>query len=249
MANNSKKGQSHESGDPDDRPNTASSLKLPAFWNEQPELWFSQIEAQFQLYQIKADKDKYFLVISALKEESLKAISDILKNPQQGSYNVIKKALIERFSCTEDLKFRKLFNGMELGDKLPSQLLREIKDLAGTLLTEPAIKRLWLNALPPQAQSILQSCNTPLDDLSSVADSIIDNCRQSVAACSETSELKELVKQLQSEIAELKQQNRRRSSSPAPRQNKSNTYCWYHHKYGKQAKRCTQPCSFRKSEN
>ena len=43
----------------------AVSLKLPTFWTSQPEVWFAQAEAQFNLRCITSDDTKYFYVVAA----------------------------------------------------------------------------------------------------------------------------------------------------------------------------------------
>jgi hypothetical protein len=40
--------------------------------------------------------------------------------------------------------------------------------------------------------------------------------------------------------------NRRRSLS---RQDTTGTLCWYHQRFGEQAQKCTEPCTFQKQEN
>ena len=47
----------------------AVSLKLPTFWNSQPEVWLAQAEAQFNIRGITADETKYYYVVAALDQD------------------------------------------------------------------------------------------------------------------------------------------------------------------------------------
>ena len=48
----------------------AVSLKLPTLWTSQPEVWFTQAQAQFNLQGISTSDTKYFYVLAALDQET-----------------------------------------------------------------------------------------------------------------------------------------------------------------------------------
>lgn len=56
---------------------------------------------------------------------------------------------------------RTLLEATELGDKAPSVLLREMRTLAGTNVTDNMLRTLWLQRLPTRIQELL----TVLDDM------------------------------------------------------------------------------------
>ena len=41
-------------------------LKLPEFWGDQPETWFSQVEAVFWRYRVSTEERRYYLVVCHL---------------------------------------------------------------------------------------------------------------------------------------------------------------------------------------
>ena len=59
------------------------SLKLPTFWTSQPEVWFTQAEAQFRLRKITADETKYFYVVAALDQPTATRLLDLISRPPE----------------------------------------------------------------------------------------------------------------------------------------------------------------------
>ncbi|KYB29505.1 hypothetical protein TcasGA2_TC032970 [Tribolium castaneum] len=81
-----------------------------------------------------ADQSKYFTIVAALDCSVLQSVSDILTNPPETQkYETIKAKLISAYTDSQEKQLRKLLNELELGDRKPSQLLREMKTLAGEL--------------------------------------------------------------------------------------------------------------------
>ncbi|GFT00020.1 uncharacterized protein NPIL_220951 [Nephila pilipes] len=160
-----------------DNPNTEINrvaVKPPIFWRNKPKLWFLQLEAQFANSGISQDATKYNIVVAALDENVLDFVVDILSNPPENEkYDTLKKALLNRLTDTEESRLKKLLTDLELGDKRPSDLLRQMKSLAGNSISDEIIKSLWLQRLPQQTQAILTISNDTLDKIAEMADKII----------------------------------------------------------------------------
>lgn len=151
---------------------------------------------------------------------------------------------------------------MELGDKKPSQLLREMRSLAGTQVNDDFLKTLFLQRLPINVRSILATSKDELDNLAAMADKIIEfsanpqyinaqtNKVEGIATTENDrlSRLEKHIEQLTATIQELKfrSNSRSRSRTPGPNNNK---ICWYHRKFRDQAKKCLQPCSYKPANN
>lgn len=127
------------------------------------------------------------------------------------------------------------------------------------------IKSLWLQRLPSDMRQIISATEGDLTQMSKVADKIFE-----VSDSSSASEIttKSLNVNIQTQIDDINKRfknlennfNRSRSSSrnrgqfrrsrsrSKSRQRVFDKY-WYHYKYGDQAKKCVQPCNFKKSEN
>lgn len=153
-----------------------TNLKLPSFWQRDPALWFAQVEAQFHAYRIRADHSRYYTVVAALDCSVLQAVSDILTNPPEtNKYETIKTKLISAYSDSQEKQLRRLLNELELGDRKPSQLLREMRTLAGVQVNEEVLRTLWLQRLPAQIHLLLSASEcTGLEKMASVADKLTE---------------------------------------------------------------------------
>ncbi len=142
--------------------------------------------------------------------------------------------------------------------------------LASTADDNSFLRELFLQRLPSHVRMVLASADatTELGKLAEMADKVMEVTAPSVAAIQEkppkppTTQHATLpaseVKQLREEVARLtslveslathscrrsSSRFRRRSPSPAAPTNKSpGTLCWYHRKFGKEAKKCHDPC-------
>ncbi|GBM31591.1 hypothetical protein AVEN_198455-1 [Araneus ventricosus] len=97
-----------------------------------------------------------------------------LKPPGSDKYTTSKNRFIELHSESEASKIRTLLQGLELGDKRPSQLLTRMGILAGDIVGEPLLKSLWLRGLPNSTQTFLAGFSEDLAGLASVLDKISD---------------------------------------------------------------------------
>ncbi|GFU56457.1 integrase catalytic domain-containing protein [Nephila pilipes] len=110
----------------------------------------------------------------SLDENVLDFVVDILSNPPENEkYDTLKKALLSRLTDTEESRLKKLLTDLELGGKLPSDLLRQMKSLAGNSISDEVIKSLWLQRLPQQTKAILTMSNDTLNKIAEMADKII----------------------------------------------------------------------------
>ena len=155
---------------------TAHACRLPPFWKANPELWFFQVESMFSTSCVRSDEGKYHLVVGALDPESLLDVSDIIRcPPRQEKYQYLKTHIMNRFSDSPDRQLAKLLNELRLGDKKPSQLLRQMRVLAGDKATEDVLRVKWLALLPANTQRFLKIFRTPqLNELAVAADELVE---------------------------------------------------------------------------
>ncbi|UYV73821.1 hypothetical protein LAZ67_11001026 [Cordylochernes scorpioides] len=216
------------------------SIKAPEFWPNDPELWFITLESQFLLN----------------KPSPI--------TPPDNKYDALKKAIIK---CTADSEFKKLqqlLTQEELGDRLPSQLLRHLRQLIGEskAVSDTTLKMLWMQRLPKNIQIILTTQEqASLNSLADLADRVTEITS---SPSSSTSTLEKELASLRAEISALKidlnkkeeriPRSRSRSSSSSRKSspnsyrkyNPNGSWCWYHFRFKHHARKCISPCTFNK---
>ena len=96
------------------------------------ELWFNQIETQFELHQITGDDEHYRLTCAALSGEVASDVRDVLLQPfLTHKYENLKAILIERRGLTTPERVNKVISGEKLGSDIPSRFLRRLQKTAG----------------------------------------------------------------------------------------------------------------------
>lgn len=231
------------------------SLKLPEFWIKSPEVWFARVESQFATKGINQDQTKYDYVVSALDINTADEIQSILINPPtDDKYNTLKNALIKTFGKSQAQKDAELLNLNGLGDKRPTALLRKINALNDDPQT---LKRaLFLANLPPDVRSILAGQNiTDTDALAEAADRIWETRSAGVQQVSMVppathqtnvklpSEQKVVTPPSEQTVSAINREKRHHPPSQHRASNPSSV-CFYHQRFGPDARRCLPGCKF-----
>ncbi|XP_026467757.1 uncharacterized protein LOC113371344 [Ctenocephalides felis] len=152
--------------------------RLTPFNGDSPDLWFLVIEYEFQSARIRSDDTKYTAVLKALDFETLRLIQDVLRNPPMtGKYEYIKNTILSRMSESRGKQIDKLLKNLTLGEKKPSQLLREMMNLAKGEVSEDIIIKLWSERLPHHIRpQLIVSRHLGPEALAEVADILVDHC-------------------------------------------------------------------------
>lgn len=285
----SEAGNGGDNGDAENQPQPRHSathiddirhVKLPPFWQANPALWFAQIDAQFYAHKVTSDSARYYAVVAVLDNTILQHISDLLVSPPQtDKYQSLRSQLISRFTDSQETQLRKLLTELQLEDRRPSQLLREMVTLGNKNFNDDVVKTLWLQRLPARVQEVLAVTDTAsLEKMAEIADKIlqvpevtpkgtlysVDPTTSSLASEGSINQalfqLQEQVKTLTKAVNDLKFSHRsrsrssfysRRSKSRSNSQNKETGHrqCYYHQRFASKARKCLQPCSFTKEEN
>ena len=255
--------EERQGGDPPARDDSAViaaalNIKLPPFWPADPEVWFAQVEAHFTTKRLTSQKSKFDYVVASLAPEIATEVRDLLlKPPETNPYDSLKAALIRRTAASEQRRLQQLFNAEELGDRKPTQLLRRMQQLLGERagMDGAFLKELFLQRLPTNVRMVLASTSatTSLEELAELADKIAEVAIPPVAAvqqphlADEMQQLKAEVTKLQKAISSLSRRRshtpRRTPRSPSPAPVNPDGLCWYHRKFGQDARKCNPPCS------
>ncbi|XP_064463483.1 uncharacterized protein LOC135374455 [Ornithodoros turicata] len=132
------------------------AVRLPLVWPQNPAVWFLQVV-------------------------------DILSVPPANApFEALKTAILERTTASERKRLQQLLTAEELGDRRPSQLLRDMQNLLAdraATFDPNLLKELFLSRLPANVQMILATATTlPLQDLAADADKIMEVSPPQVAA-------------------------------------------------------------------
>ncbi|KAI5730958.1 hypothetical protein M8J77_002626 [Diaphorina citri] len=241
-------------------PQACITMNLPRFYKPDPHIYFINVESQFSLAGITSDKEKFTYLTAKLEPEVLAEVSEVIRDASKHSYVAIKSAILKRFSQSEEQRLNALLGTMDVGDRTPSQMLREIQRLAGEDVPENIIRGIWLKKLPTFTQQIVQavSLTTPLTQQADVADKVMSVNNGNISAVSplppntsHDTQLAELTKGLdQLEKTVQSFMNRGRSLTPRRPDRKqspsNNKYCHIHYRYGSNARNCAKPatCQF-----
>lgn len=240
------------------------SARLPAFYKTNPSLWFIQAEAVFATSRVTSPQIKFQAVIAGLELEVLTQVADILSTADDDPYATLKARLITIYGESEYKRIHRLLENTQLGDQRPSQLYRQMLQLAGTTMTKETVTHLWLRNLPPRVQEILQATRQEdVDALTTVADKIMEverptevyaaaqpSSREETSRPSNSAIYEEL-KRLRAEVAELRlgrsrSQERRGPNRPTSRStSRGRTLCYFHRRFRQKARKCVQPCDWK----
>lgn len=251
-----------------------TEVKMQAFYESEPELWFIVVESQFAARKITNEKTRYSHVVANLNCATASQVKELLKTPfADGHYEKLKQKLISIYAETASEKFRKLISNTDIGDKKPSQFLHYMQSLADNSITDDFIKKMWIQRLPMASRAVLSASKDNLEDLAKMADSMWEvSDRFSMNAIkAEKDPLESKIDKLAATLEKFSyrinsiekkehisrrdstpHRNRSRSKSTQSRDSGNSTHelCWFHHKYGEAAKKCREPCNFNtKSKN
>lgn len=245
------------------------ATKVPPFYSDKPDLWFHQVEAQFRNNKIIRDQTRYDLLVSSLDPKYLDVIAHIIRDPPlHDKYETLKTALIKEFQHSDEKRLTQLLQGIDLGDRTPSALLRQMREISKGIVTDKILETLWSSKLPETIQAIIASINITLDEKAQTADKVQDRINfqtsattsvphipnnsniTQVQACQLTAQIAELTRQFGEFSKKFSDQPRTRSRSRSRNNNTNNNekkkfeQCWYHFKFNTNARNCTDWCKF-----
>ena len=199
----------------------AVAIKLPTFWAQQPEVWFVQAEAQFHIRKITDDTTKYYHVVAALDQEtSGRILSTLSSPPTDNKYTDLKQRLLTTFGLSKRERASKLLHLHPLGDRKPSELMDEMLSLLADHGFCFLAEQLFLEQLPEDIR--LQLSNDDFTNpraLATKAD-VLWIAKQQAATT-----INKVISQPNGKITTA-----------------HDGWCFYHKRFGDDAKNCKAPC-------
>lgn len=219
----------------------AATVKLPDFWQHDPEPWFQHVEAQFRLRGITTDETKYFHVVAALDSATTRRLMGLLRDPPpDNKYTALKNNLLQLYQLSDMERADRLLSLSGLGDSKPSELMENMLALLGSGDVSFLFTHLFLRQLPPPVRTALAT--SPLirtkdyRGLAVEADRLLLASRQFSVHAMLPAECDGAV-----DVAAV--------SERYGKKKKKGGLCYYHHRFGEKAHRCVPPCSFRQPGN
>lgn len=153
------------------------------FSTTNPKLWFEQLEGVFTIQKIDSDADKFAITKANLDTHVLQEVADFFESlPTEDVYENFKKRVIKEFTDSSTKQLRKLLKGTSLGDRRPTQFLRELKTLSNGQLQPDMLKNLFLEQLPETLKYILAGTNETVEKLAEKGDQILEYAAPTGAA-------------------------------------------------------------------
>lgn len=242
------------------------SIKIPPFWEKSPEIWFLQVEAQFTLNKITTEDTKFNHLVAQLEPRYIENIWDIVTGSSKEKYKEAKTRLLDVFKISEEAKLKSLLTDVDLGDRQPSQLLRKMKALAGSDISDKALRTLWLEKMPEAIRGILVISEEGLERQAVMADKILQmtprnevyaaaSSSKQVPAAAAKDTLDDRLARIEKRLARIPLGQQRSWSRPQhqeksrqdSRSQGQRRLCRYHEKFGAKSFRCQKPCEWKKS--
>ena len=197
----------------------AVALKLPKIWPKNIDLWFTQVEAQFALKNITVDETKFNHVVAVLDEDSAQKVASVISSPPPNNKY-------------EALKTR-LTQRCGLSDLERAQLLLHLQGLGDLRPSELLTKMQTI-----RGKMDLENLFTAI-----FLEQLPEDVRVNLA--SSTKPLEDIALDADNMV----QCRSTQGFITAVGAKKNKTFCYYHDRFGKKARKCIAPCSFRPSLN
>lgn len=229
------------------------SVKIPTFFSN-AEIWFSQVDAAFQISNIRNQTTMYFHLLMNLPPSTLESVAHAMDPNSEFPYDKLKLAVIKELSITAGQAMDRLIQPQSLNGRKPSRVLKELKTWSH--IAQPGInvdsnhilRHQFMTTLSTNIQHHLVGRETmKLDDIAELADKYyeIEERNGSVNMISLKPNFEDQLVELTKEINWIKRHITEKKASP----NYDHLpLCYYHSKFGKFAKKCQPPCSWEDSK-
>ncbi|XP_044016127.1 uncharacterized protein LOC122857779 [Aphidius gifuensis] len=192
-------------------------------------------------------------------------VGDLANNlPTMYKFNTLKDRILQSFAQTTEARLRRMFRGDESVGKKPTGILAHIKNSASGECNATVLRTIFLEKLPEQMRVLLAMCeHEDLVKVAELADKIYEMSNTSSCAIASSqeqasvqaianhvspiSEVFKLIKTLSNKVDKLQREYRSRSRSRSESRGRSNSpsnnLCFYHRRFGDNARKCLETCS------
>ena len=243
----------------------ASGLRLPQFWTDAPNSWFSMAEAQFRLRGVNSNADKYCHLLAALPREAFRMVAHLVEQEQEAAdadenlYAQLKAALVSSHVMSNYRRIELLTTVEPLGGRRPSELLASMLELCPRgEEASPFFFYHFLQRLPREIRVLLADEDAAnMRAVAEKADRLMilhkpQSHEVGVAAVAPLSDEDEAVAAVtggsRRRAAHKKKKAKKGSSNNSNKSGDKQGLCYFHNKFGERAHRCEEPCSWPENE-
>ena len=156
----------------------AGNVKLPQFWEDDAELWFSTAETTFTIKGIRSETLKLECLLASLDRHHVRHISHVISAENcVKPFSDAKQILLTKFALDRDAKIEELLYDTKLtSDLTPSELLTKMRDLIGDNQQKNSdlLRKLFLDQMPADARRLIAAAGEQdLDQIACIADRIV----------------------------------------------------------------------------
>jgi hypothetical protein len=228
----------------------AGRVKLPEFWPHAPGIWFARAELRFEVSGVVSERQKFAYAVDALPYESLCLVADLVESPPDlAPYTVLKDRLLMSHQLSPVQKAIKLMALPDLGNRRPSQLLADLLQVCPPGEQNTAFFRgAFLQRLPADIQVHLSQTDTiDLKELAQRADQLLLTHRRPLSAVMAAMALEGAPEEEAAAVVAAAVSGKQ--AAKKKKDKKLVTFCWVHHRFGKDARRCDNPAECMWKEN
>ncbi len=171
------------------------AVKLPPFWTESPETWFSVVEAQFESEGLTNSRRKFFCVVATLPLSVARNARHVISNPPAiRPYEKLRDFLTAAHTLSNYERVMQVQGLGPLGGRKPSELLNNMLELCPTGEEETEwLRANFLSRLPEKVRILLLEDEEELRVVAARADKLVahQGGQQHVAAVSSVAETPE----------------------------------------------------------
>lgn len=232
--------------------------------------WFRYFDQLCLRLGLNSNHEKIDALIPCLDSNEFVSIQDLLDG--EHSFEEVKVCLIAKFSKSLDQSLQELLSLPSLGDLAPSKFLTQARrEISKNDMSDAVLCEILMNKLPLEVQNSLSIVlGSSMDEFSKIADRAMRRHSGQGLVTSQIHQISQKVEHLESKLNYRPPSRYRSNSYHSHHQNRSgpsrysNNYhsrwnppsnynrprfCFYHRRFGRDARNCIRPCSWIMPEN
>ena len=152
----------------------ALAVKLPDFWPEDVNIWFTQCDAQFRISKVTTKQTKFDYVIQKLDRDTVKRVRNLIASPPEADpYTAMKERLLACYKKSQYEELQEFHDVPPLGDRRPTELMDDLLTSIPSIVHAgealPFIVFAFLHRLPDHLRSLVSAIEVK-DDLRCLAE-------------------------------------------------------------------------------